>query len=387
MTDPMGFARERKIQEELTPPSTNPFTEPEHILPASEESHQTTERILVVDDEAIIRETVAEYLSAHGFDCVSAESGEQALQRLKEDEFALLIADIRMPGFTGLQLLDYVAKNCRNVSVIMITAVADLQTAVGSMKLGAFDYITKPFDLDLVVESVRKALHQRSQQLRDGQIARNLQRALKSKTFALNSALKDLQLHRDTTLEALVRALDAREHETGCHSARVQGYAVTLAEKLGFKGDRMANLARGALLHDIGKIGVSDQILLKKGKLDQNEWAQIKQHPSIGYEIVKGVSFLGGASALIISHHERFDGTGYPNGIKGVDVPLEARMFAVIDTYDAMTSDRPYRKALTPEIAREEIIRCSGSQFDPQIVESFLEIPQSILDEISKEHG
>jgi response regulator RpfG family c-di-GMP phosphodiesterase len=385
--NPHTLPENREIQREGSNPAVSPIIHREQTLTDAEDSLYQSERILVVDDEAIIRETVAEYLKAHGFDCLSAASGEQALQHLREDEFALLIADIRMPGYTGLQLLNYVGENCRHVSVIMITAVADLQTAVDSMKLGAFDYITKPFDLDMVVESVEKALHQRSQLIRDDQIARNLQRALKSKTFALNSALKDLQLHRDTTLDALVRALDAREHETGCHSARVQGYAVALAQQLGFEGDRLANLARGALLHDIGKIGVSDQILLKPGKLDKDEWIQIKQHPLIGYEIVKGVSFLGGASALIISHHERFDGTGYPSGLKGEDVPLEARLFAIIDTYDAMTSDRPYRKALTPEIAKEEIIRCSGSQFDPRIVDLFLEIPQPILDEISKEHG
>ncbi len=381
------YSQENAVQREQATSLKHPIFEFNHSPAEGEETLQALERILVVDDEAIIRETVAEYLRSHGFECVTAATGEQALTQLKTGGFALLIADIRMPGYTGLQLLNYVAENCRRVSVIMITAVADLQTAVDSMKLGAFDYITKPFDLDLVVESVKKALHQRSQRIRDDQIAKNLQRALKSKTFALNSALKDLKLHRDTTLEALVRALDAREHETGCHSARVQAYAVTLAERLGLEGDRLANLARGALLHDIGKIGVSDQILLKKGKLTEGEWAQIKKHPLIGHEIVKGVSFLGRASALIISHHERFDGKGYPSGLKGEAVALEARLFAVIDTYDAMTSDRPYRKALNPEIAKEEIIRCSGSQFDPRIVDSFLEIPQTLLDKISQEHG
>ena len=195
--------------------------------------------------------------------------------------------------------------------------------------------------------------------------------------------MNDLDLQRQTTLEALVRALDAREHETGCHSARVQSYAVCLAERLGFEGNRLVNVARGALLHDIGKIGVSDRILLKETKLTDHEWVEIRKHPVIGFEIVKGVSFLGEAAALIISHHERFDGTGYPHSLNRDEVPLEARLFAVIDTYDAMTSDRPYRKALTPEIAREEIIRCSGTQFDPEIVERFLEIPQSLLDEIN----
>jgi putative nucleotidyltransferase with HDIG domain len=265
----------------------------------------------------------------------------------------------------------------------MITAVSDLETAVNSMKSGAYDYITKPFDLERVVDSVQKALDRRSQQIENDQIAKNLQKALQSQTFALNSALKDLDLQRQTTLEALVRALDAREHETGCHSARVQSYAVCLAERLGLSGNRLTDVARGALLHDIGKIGISDRILLKKTKLTEQEWAEIRRHPVTGFEIVKGVSFLDKASALIISHHERFDGSGYPYGLTGKEVPLEARLFSVIDTYDAMTSDRPYRKALTPEIAREEIIRCSSTQFDPEIVKRFLEIPRPLLDEIN----
>ena len=383
--NPILQPQENEVRQELTGTPPNPFANT--VGPQLSLSPGLEERILVVDDEAVIRETVAEYLRAHSFECVAAGSGEQALDELNRQEFALLIADIRMPGLSGLQLLNYVAENCKDVAVIMITAVAELQTAVDTMKLGAFDYITKPFDLDLVVESVRKALNQRSQRIRDNQIAMNLKKALTTKTFALNTALKDLQLHRDTTLEALVRALDAREHETGCHSARVQAYAVTLAERLGFAGDRLSDLARGALLHDIGKIGVSDQILLKKGKLTDEEWAQIKKHPLTGYEIVKGVSFLGGASALIISHHERYDGKGYPRGLKGEDVPLEARVFAVIDTYDAMTSDRPYRKALSTDTAKEEIVRCSGTQFDPRIVEAFLQIPQSTLDQISEQFG
>jgi len=384
--NPPASLQDNEVQKDLIYPLNPSLIQSEQRLANSRQRHQP-ERILVVDDEPIIRQTVAEVLEAHGFECATAGSGEQALEQLREDDFALLIADIRMPGLTGLQLLDYAAQNCSYLSVIMITAVSDLQTAVNSMKLGAYDYITKPFDLDLVVESVQKALHQRAQRIRDDQIAGNLQQALRNKTFALNSALKDLQLHRDTTLEAFVRALDAREHETGSHSARVQGYALALARKLGFREEKLVNLARGALLHDIGKIGVSDQILLKKGKLTEREWAQIKKHPLIGYEIVKGVSFLGEASSLIVSHHERFDGGGYPNGLRGKMVPLEARLFAVIDTYDAMTSDRPYRKALTSEIAKEEIIRCSGSQFDPQIVDAFLEIPQAVLDEISRKHG
>jgi putative nucleotidyltransferase with HDIG domain len=341
--------------------------------------------VLVVDDEPIIRDSLTDYLSSNGYRVKKAASGEEALHLISSEAYALVISDIRMPGLSGLDLLKHISSYCSNVEVIMITAVAELNTAVQSMKSGACDYITKPFDLGQVLESVQKALHMRSQKITDRRIADELLATVRHRTSALNSALQDLEYHRDTTLEALVKALDAREHETGCHSKRVQAYSIRLAEEVGLGGSRLTALARGALLHDIGKIGVPDSILLKPSKLNQEEWAQIKRHPIIGYEIVKGVSFLDGAAALIISHHERYDGQGYPYGLAGKDVPLEARLFAIIDTYDAMTSDRPYRRALTPEIARNEIRRCAGTQLDPELAAVFLSIPKSELHRIGRE--
>ncbi len=182
----------------------------------------------------------------------------------------------------------------------------------------------------------------------------------------------------DATLLALVTALDAREHEVQAHSQRVCEYTVMLARGMGIGGKDLEDIRMGALLHDIGKIGISDSILLKPGKLTEEEWEEMKKHPYIGYRILEDIEFLKGAVQIVYAHHERFDGRGYPRGLKGKEIPVGARLFAVADTLDAMTSDRPYRKAMPFETAREEIIRCSGTQFDPDVVEIFLGIPRVV---------
>ncbi|HLV00436.1 MAG TPA: HD domain-containing phosphohydrolase [Acidobacteriota bacterium] len=343
--------------------------------------------ILVVEDEPLIRENLAEYLRQQEYQCETAGSGKEALQKLRKQSFDLVITDIRMPGFTGVELLREISHSYPDTAVIMITAVADLQTAVQSMKQGAYDYITKPFDLEKVMESVRSTLHTAAVRKQDHQITERLKSIVQTKSSALDLALKDLELHRSMTLEALVRALDAREHETQCHSLRVQAYTLRLAQELDFEEDQLTDLGRGALLHDIGKIGVSDSILLKPGNLTPSEWEEMRKHPAIGYEIVSGIKFLENCAQLILCHHERYDGRGYPAGLRGEQIPLEARIFAVIDTYDAITSNRPYRQALSSDHARAEIQVQSGSQFDPRIVELFLRISQEDLDRIADQYS
>lgn len=342
--------------------------------------------ILVVEDEPLIRENLADYLRQQDYQCETAESGKEALEKLQQKNFDLVITDIRMPGFTGVELLQEISHSYPDTAVIMITAVADLQTAVQSMKQGAYDYITKPFHLEKVMESVRSALHVCAVRKEDQQITQRLKAVVQSKSSALDLALQDLELHRGMTLEALVRALDAREHETQCHSLRVQAYTLRLAEELDFTEDQLTDLGRGALLHDIGKMGISDSILLKPGHLTDSEWKEMRKHPAIGYEIVRGIKFLRNSAQLILCHHERFDGGGYPNGLSGEEIPLEAQIFAVIDTYDAITSNRPYRQAKSTEHAREEIQAQSGSQFASRIVDLFLRIPQYDLDQIAEQY-
>ena len=193
----------------------------------------------------------------------------------------------------------------------------------------------------------------------------------------LSVSLKEIEGTYEATLIALVSALDAREHEVQSHSQRVRAYTLTLAKKIGLEGHELRDISRGSLLHDVGKIGISDNILLKPAKLTEEEWMEMRKHPHIGYQILEGIKFLEGAASIVYSHQECYDGSGYPRGLKGEEIPLGARLFAVADTLDAMTSDRPYRKALSMDAAREEILRCSGTQFDSQIAKLFLSTPKN----------
>jgi response regulator RpfG family c-di-GMP phosphodiesterase len=202
--------------------------------------------------------------------------------------------------------------------------------------------------------------------------------------------LNDVEESYKITLEALVAALDAREHETQAHSQRVREYTLTLAQNLGLKYDDLTHMGRGALLHDVGKIGVRDSVLLKHGKLSEDEWIEMRKHPQIGYNILQSIEFLSPAAEIVLCHQERWDGNGYPNRLAKEDIPLGARIFAVVDTLDAMTSDRPYRKALSFKAAWNEIRECSGTQFDPRIVDAFLALPPeswiAIHDSVNRLH-
>jgi putative nucleotidyltransferase with HDIG domain len=206
----------------------------------------------------------------------------------------------------------------------------------------------------------------------------HLEIKVEEQTASLRKALADVQRAYAQTLETLINALDAREQETQRHSKRVSEYALLLARRMNVPEEELTDIARGALLHDIGKIGISDAILLKPGKLTEEEWVSMRKHPEVGYNILKGIGFLEGAAQMVLQHHEKYDGTGYPRGLKGEQIMRGARIFAAIDTFDAMTSDRPYRKALSYQIAREEVIRFNGRQFDPAVVNCFLSIPEEV---------
>ncbi len=342
------------------------------------------DRILVVDDEPLVRNLLSEYLCNEGYECDLAATGRDALMKLATGSFSLVVADIRMPELNGLQLLEGIAQRFPDVATIIVTAIADIDTAIYAMKQGAYDYIIKPFNLEQVAESVKRALQLRRTRLESKRISQNLEALVRKKAFALSTALHDLKDQHKTTLEVLIKALDARGHETQCHSQRVQAYTLRLAQQFDFDTLQLMDLARGALLHDIGKIGVPDGILLKPGKLTQEEWSYIRKHPTIGHEILQGVKFLDRVAWMVLCHHEKWDGTGYPQGLKGDQIPLEARIFAVLDAYDAITSTRPYREAMSSDVARTAIIANAGTQFDEKVVEEFLEVPQSDWDEISE---
>ena len=340
-------------------------------------------RILVVDDEQAIRDVLSEGLSASGYDCEIACDGIEALGKLQGNGFNLVVSDIDMPEMDGVALLQEIKKIHPDTEVIMLTGVVDVDTAINSIRLGANDYLTKPFNLAEVRITVERALEKRRLILENREYQRHLETRVQERTAELqrkNHEVEELYQRianaYQMTLEALATALDTRDSETMGHSLRVAAYTNYIAERMGIEGPVLTEIYRGALLHDFGKIGVPDAILRKPGKLTPEEWVEMRKHPEIGYRILHGINFLENSRQIVLSHQERFDGTGYPRNLKGDEIPLGARIFCVADTLDAMTSDRPYRKALPYETARAEIEKYSGTQFDPEVVKVFLKIPK-----------
>lgn len=329
-------------------------------------------RVLVVDDEAAVCKVLAVKLRQSGFEADCSTSGKEALEQLAHNSYDAIISDLNMPELSGLELLEQVKKDRRHMAFLMATGVADIHIGIKAMQQGADDYQLKPFQLDAVVASLQRALEKKRMEKELEEYRLHLEQMVDQRTKQLSAALKRIELTYDDTLEALGAALDLRDNETAGHSRRVTRYSETIAEKIGVTGEELKNIVRGAYLHDIGKIAIPDAILLKPDKLDAQETAIMQSHARIGYELVKRILFLAQAADIVLTHQERYDGTGYPQGLVGVEIPLGSRIFSVADTLDAMTSDRPYRKALPFSAAHEEIARQSGRQFDPKVVEVFL---------------
>jgi response regulator RpfG family c-di-GMP phosphodiesterase len=348
------------------------------------------DKILIVDDEDNVRSLLLRHLEEQGVNCVACPTALDALGQMKRQQFSLVISDIMMPGMSGVEFLRLAKNEDPETAFIMITGLMDINTAIDSLRIGACDFITKPFELPAIKRAVDRALESRRLLVENRRYREELEHKVRKRTHDLNEALHDVEESYKITLEALVTALDAREHETQAHSQRVREYTLTLAKQLGLKHDDLIQTGRGALLHDVGKIGVRDSILLKPGKLNEEEWVEMRKHPQIGYNILQNIEFLAPAAEIVLCHQERWDGKGYPNGLTGSDIPLGARIFAVVDAMDAMTSDRPYRKALSFGAALAEIRDCSGTQFDPGIAEAFLEMPVAswiaIHDAVNRSH-
>lgn len=350
-------------------------------------------RILVVDDEPMIREILRETLEQEGHRVAEAENGKVACDRIEREAFDLVLTDVKMPVMDGFTLMKNLGALTDQLPIIVITSFSDIDVAVDAIRLGAYDYIVKPFNISQVTISVRRALERRRLLLENIQYKKSLEQKVVEKTIdlirknktleqqalLLEDLLRDLRESYDATLDAMVSAIESRDCETKHHCRRVQSYAVLLGQVLGMTPEQLMDLSYGALLHDVGKIGVPDSILLKPGKLTEEEWATMRNHTLIGYKMISRIKFLKGAADIVLYHHERWDGRGYPYGIAGEDVPLGARIFSVVDSLDAITSKRTYKEAIPLELARKEIARCSGAQFDPAVVEAFMSIPDADL--------
>jgi putative nucleotidyltransferase with HDIG domain len=266
----------------------------------------------------------------------------------------------------------------------MVTAMHDISIALNSIRNGAYDYLLKPFDREQLLATVRRAMENRRLKLENRAYQTNLEALVTARTEQLRQAITTLERSYDITLEALGNALDLKDAETEGHSKRVTAFTIAMARAMGLSADQIRVIARGAFLHDIGKMAIPDAILRKPGALDQEEIAIMREHCYRGYQILRRIPFLSEAAEIVYSHQEKYDGSGYPRGLKGDQIPLGARIFSVADTLDAMTSNRPYRAAQPFSAARDEIQRWSGRQFDPQVVATFMQMPENIWDDLRK---
>ncbi len=333
---------------------------------------------MVVDDEATVCDLIAALLQRCGYLTTAAESGEDALSRLQQDpDYDLVLTDLMMPGMGGLAFLDQISADYPSIPTVLCTSISDIQIATNAFRRGAIDYLQKPFEWAELESVVMRGVEHGRLRKQNAIYRQNLEAIASARTGRLRSTMQDLERSYDVTLEAMGDALDLRDEETEGHSKRVTAYTIALAREMSIETDELRVIARGAFLHDIGKIATPDSILLKPGRLDEGEMAIMRQHCERGYEMVKKIPFLREAAEIVYAHQERFDGKGYPRGLRGDQIPLGARIFAISDSLDAMTSDRPYRKGTTFAAASEEIRRGSGGQFDPQIVQVFLGMPLS----------
>lgn len=319
-------------------------------------------KILIVDDEYSGRQTLESVLEGEGYELDMAENGMEAIEKAKTGMPDVILLDVMMPGMTGFEVCQRVRNDPKvaEIPIIVLTALDDRESMLTALKSGADDFISKPFD--------RYELRARIL----GITRLNRYRKLVEERANLKLANARLLEAYEATIEGWSRAMDLRDRETEGHSQRVADLTVELAAAFGVGDEEMKYIRYGALLHDMGKIGIPDSILHKPAKLTDEEWVIMRRHPQLAYEMLGAIEYLRPSLDIPYCHHEKWDGTGYPRGLKGEEIPIAARLFAIVDVWDALTSDRPYRPAWTGEQALAYIKDEAGKHFDPRVVELFL---------------
>lgn len=347
-------------------------------------------QILIVDDEEIIRQVFGELLQEAGLHVDTAKDAQTAQTMLQNKNYDVVLCDIVMPGISGIELLKLQKEAAPDIPFVLVTGHPNLDSASEAIRTGsAIDYLVKPVSGPELQKTVMRAVQikrvrdeNQRLELENQRYQYHLEELVEKKSAALVKAYHEISRAYDFTLEALAAMLDAREKSTGKHSIRVREFALILSHEMDVPADQLDDIARGTMLHDIGKIAIPDDILLKPGKLTEEEWVVMKTHPQIGYDIIHSSEQLSSAAEIVLSHHERYDGTGYPRGLKGDKICLGARIFSVVDAYDAMRSVRVYQDSVPMDKALEKIRRCSGTQFDPAVVTAFMEC-QPLFEEIA----
>jgi len=334
------------------------------------ENKNNKESLLIVDDEIVIRRLLYGKLVAEGYTCYEASNAEEVMLAMCKYQPSLVILDIKMPGKSGVEILSDIKQKYPDTAVIMATAITDMNTAINCMKKGAYDYFSKPFNLEEVSIGVNRALEKRRLEINNREYRKNLEEKVKEQAEKIRSSFLN-------AITSLAYALEAKDKYTSGHSRRVAEWSVKIARESGLSADYIEKVRLAGQVHDIGKIGIRSCILLKSEGLTEEEYRYIKSHPEVGERILTPIIEDKMIIEMVRHHHERYDGKGYPDGLKGEQIPLGARILAVADSYDAITSERPYRRAMKKEKALEEIKRCKGSQFDPKVVESFIKISES----------
>ena len=318
--------------------------------------------ILVVDDEEGPREAMRMILK-ESYNVLLAKDGQECLDLVRKEKPSLILLDVRLPGMDGIEVLENIRKVHPEIPVIIVSAVGTHKTVIDALKLGAVDFIAKPLDVIQIRDTVRKALLQ-------AECEKSLKpRALERTLPTVEDVLEATYLN---VIKTLCKILVKKDPYTRQHSQHVTHYALLIGKALGFSKDELLVLEQAALLHDVGKIGIPDHILRKPGPLSESEWEIMRQHPDIGQEILEHIQVLHLEQNMVRHHHERYDGKGYPDGLKGDGIPIYSRILGIADSFHAMVSDRPYRKALSIEAAVEELIKNRGTQFDPEMVDTFV---------------
>ena len=336
---------------------------------------ESEKNLLIIEQDETKRNILTSFFSAK-YNCDEAASLDAAVDKIREKEYSVVLTAFTLYSSNAIDLMPHLQELSPRTIPVFISDSSAVGNTVRAFRAGAFEVIQKPLELRKVEAVIEKAFGKFEIRCLKDRYQYHLEELVSERTVELDKALEEVENSYRSTLKALVQALETRDFETHGHSERVVTFSLRLGYELGLEKEVMRDLELGALLHDIGKIGVPDAVLRKPAKLNEEEWVKMKLHPQHGQKILRNIPFLEGAARIVGQHHERWDGEGYPYGIRGEDIDIGARIFAVVDAFDAMVSDRVYRKGRPYHEALEELERCAGTQFDPMIVEAFKAIPK-----------